>query len=261
MAQLDPSRAFESQSQFPELGVTNEAYASGVSWASVIAGAFVTAALALILLTLGTGLNLSMTPPTVTRDFKVGPGTIVWLITIQIIASAMGGYLAGRLRTKWSAIHTDEVYFRDTAHGFLVWAVALVVTVSFLASSASSILAGSFMRSNAGLWRPLASEVPAEFNLEPNAYFIDSLFRSDRPAPARQLLPANLESPSDLAAPVDRPDLGLQQAPLGQRFRPSAQNWRHRAACAPPAHCDCSGPTHPDTATRLPETRSPESRS
>jgi hypothetical protein len=184
MAQSD-ARAFEPQSQFSELPVTNEAYASGISWAAVIAGAFVTAALALILLTLGTGLNLSMAPATTTGDFKVGPSTIVWLIIIQIIASAMGGYLAGRLRTKWAAIHTDEVYFRDTAHGFLVWAVALVVTASFLASSASSILAGSFIRSNAGPGQTSASEGPTEFNLEPNAYFIDSLFRSNRPGPLR----------------------------------------------------------------------------
>jgi hypothetical protein len=178
------AKAFEPQSEFSEIPAMNEAYASGVSWAAVIAGAFVTAALALILLTLGTGLNLTMSPATPTGDFKVGPSTIIWLIIIQIIASAMGGYLAGRLRTKWAAIHTDEVYFRDTAHGFLVWAVALVVTASFLASSASSMLAGSFIRSNAGLAQTLASQGP-EFNLEPNAYFIDSLFRSDRPGPLR----------------------------------------------------------------------------
>lgn len=183
MEQSD-AKVFEAQSEFSEMPAINEAYASGVSWAAVIAGAFVTAALALILLTLGTGLNLSMTPATPTGDFKLGPGTIVWLIIIQIIASAMGGYLAGRLRTKWAAIHTDEVYFRDTAHGFLVWAVALVVTACFLASSASTMLAGSFRRS-AEPGQMSASEGPGQFNLEPNAYFIDSLFRSDRAVPPR----------------------------------------------------------------------------
>jgi len=63
---------------------------------------------------------------------------IVWIIVTQAIAAALGGYLAGRLRTKWAAIHTDEVYFRDTAHGFLVWAVGVVITAAFLASAASS---------------------------------------------------------------------------------------------------------------------------
>jgi len=99
---------------------------SGVSWAAVIAGAFVTAALSVILLALGTGLGLSSISPwsNVGASASAVVGGIVWLIAMQIIASAMGGYLAGRLRTKWATIHTHEVYFRDTAHGFLVWAVA-----------------------------------------------------------------------------------------------------------------------------------------
>jgi hypothetical protein len=193
MEQSDAT-AFEPQSELSRIPAMNEAYASGVSWAAVIAGAFVTAALALILLTLGTGLNLSMTPATPTGDFKVGPSTILWLIIIQIIASAMGGYLAGRLRTKWAAIHTDEVYFRDTAHGFLVWAVALVITASFLALSASSMLAGSFIRSNAEPGQTSGSEGSAQFNLEPNAYFIDSLFRSDRLGPLRTDLYTSAEA-------------------------------------------------------------------
>ena len=37
----------------------NESHSSGVSWAAVIGGAFVTAALSLILLALGTGLGFS----------------------------------------------------------------------------------------------------------------------------------------------------------------------------------------------------------
>jgi hypothetical protein len=69
----------------------------------------------------------------------VGKAAFAWLILMQIISSSMGGYLAGRLRTKWANIHTDEVYFRDTAHGFLTCAVALVITAAFLASAAASM--------------------------------------------------------------------------------------------------------------------------
>ena len=69
--------------------------------------------------------------------------TIVWLTFTQLTASAMGGYLAGRLRTKWIEVHTDEVYFRDTAHGFLAWAVASLVTAGLLTSVIGSIL-GAF---------------------------------------------------------------------------------------------------------------------
>ena len=117
----------------------NEADASCVYWGAVIGGAFVTAALSIILLALGTGLGLSSISPWANVGASasiVGTAAIVWLIAMQIVSSSMGGYLAGRLRTKWTTIHTHEVYFRDTAHGFLVWAVALVITASFLTAAA-----------------------------------------------------------------------------------------------------------------------------
>ena len=139
-----PSTVADHQSRFDTF-VRNEAYSSGVSWAAVIAGAFVAAALSLILLALGTGLGLSSVSPWSNLGASASTihrAAIIWLIVIQIIASAMGGYLAGRLRTKWATIHTDEVYFRDTAHGFLVWAVGLVITASFLASAAASMVGG-----------------------------------------------------------------------------------------------------------------------
>src|ERR1022692_2868193 len=116
--------------RFPDLDVKNESHSSGISWPAVIGGAFTAAALSLILITLGTGLGFSSVSPWSNMGASastVGKGAIVWLIITQILASAMGGYLAGRLRTKWVHVHTDEVYFRDTAHGFLVWAVGMVI--------------------------------------------------------------------------------------------------------------------------------------
>lgn len=123
-----------------------EASASGVSWAAVIAGGFVAAALALILAFLGIGLGLTSISPWAGSGItatKLGVWAIVWLAATQLIAYGTGGYLAGRLRTKWSTLHTDEVYFRDTAHGLLVWAVGVVVTAAFLGSAASSIMSGA----------------------------------------------------------------------------------------------------------------------
>jgi hypothetical protein len=96
----------------------------------------------------------------------------------------MGGYLAGRLRTKWATIHTDEVYFRDTAHGFLVWAVGLVITASFLASAATSILggAGQVRATSFSTAGGAETDLPAVGqNFGPSEYFIDTLFRSDHP--------------------------------------------------------------------------------
>ena len=159
-----------------------------MSWAAVIAGAFVAAALSLILLALGTGLGLSSVSPWSNLGASASTirrAAIVWLIIIQIIASAMGGYLAGRLRTKWATIHTDEVYFRDTAHGFLVWAVGLVITASFLASAATSLVGGAGQAratSFSGGAAEMAAELPAGTqNFGPNEYFIDILFRSAHP--------------------------------------------------------------------------------
>jgi hypothetical protein len=152
----------------------NESYSSGVSWPAVIGGAFVAASLSLILLTLGTGLGLSSVSPWSNMGASasaIGAGAIVWLIVTQIVASAIGGYLAGRLRTKWTNLHTDEVYFRDTAHGFLVWAVGMVITAGFLASAAASF-AGSAQHS------PTNAPTGQESVLDPNAYFVDTLLRS-----------------------------------------------------------------------------------
>ena len=118
----------------------NEAQTSGVSWPAVAGGAFVTAALSLILLALGAGLGLSSVSPWSNAGASattISRAAIIWLIFMQIASGAMGGYLAGRLRTKWASLHTDEVYFRDTAHGFLAWAVAFVVTAAFLTTAAT----------------------------------------------------------------------------------------------------------------------------
>src|SRR5450759_4102001 len=119
--------------------------ASGVSWPAVIGGAFVTASLALILIILGVGLGLSSISPWAGAGASataIGLSAIVWLIATQAIASGLGGYLAGRLRIKWSTVHSDEVYFRDTAHGFLAWAVGVVITAAFL-GAAISLIVGS----------------------------------------------------------------------------------------------------------------------
>jgi hypothetical protein len=167
----------DRQSSLAEIPGKNESSLSGVSWAAVIGGAFVSASLALILLSLGTGLGFSSVSPWSNigaSASSVGKAAIVWLILTQIVASAMGGYLAGRLRTKWTDLHTDEVYFRDTAHGFLVWAVGLVITVSLLATAATS-LAGEPQRSAAG---STGAAVPTEGMLNPNSYFVDTLLRS-----------------------------------------------------------------------------------
>ncbi len=166
--------------EIPLVAGRNESLASGVSWAAVVGGAFVAAAISLIFLSLGTGLGFSAASPwsnNGTSASAIGDGAIAWLILTQILSSALGGYLGGRLRTKWSGVHTDEVYFRDTAHGLLVWAVAMVITAGFLASAAASF---------AGAQRNVvAANRSQETVLDPTAYFVDTLLRASGSALAK----------------------------------------------------------------------------
>jgi hypothetical protein len=157
----------------------------------VIGGAVVAAALALVLLALGAGLGLSSVSPWSNAGASaktIGIATIVWLALMQIIASGMGGYLAGRLRTKWVDVHTDEVFFRDTAHGFLVWAVGVVITASVLTSAASSIvsgtaqLGGNVLSSAAAGGAAAAASQASGPSAEPSAYVTDLLLRTERPS-------------------------------------------------------------------------------
>ncbi len=168
---------------------TSEATSSAVSWGAVVGGAFVAAALGLVLLALGAGLGLSSVSPWSNSGASakaLGIGAIVYLTLTQIVAAGMGGYLAGRLRTKWVDVHTDEVFFRDTAHGFLVWAVGVVITASFLTSAAASLIGGtaqlgaSAVSSAAGA-AAVASSQTGRPDANPSAYFTDLLFRSERP--------------------------------------------------------------------------------
>src|SRR5579864_6129616 len=116
---------------------------AGVSWAAVAAGAVVSCALTFVLLAFGIGLGLSVVSPwsgagVTATTFKIGTG--LYLVVIAMLSSSIGGYIAGRLRSRWIGVHTDEVYFRDTAHGFVAWAFATVLGAVLLATPASQLL-------------------------------------------------------------------------------------------------------------------------
>jgi hypothetical protein len=118
---------------------------STAAWSAIIAGAFVAIAVSLVLLALGSGLGFASISPwegqgVSMKTFAVT--TAIWLIVMQWLSSAVGGYVAGRLRSRWLGTHAHEVFFRDTAHGFVTWAVATVVVAGVLASSVLSALSG-----------------------------------------------------------------------------------------------------------------------
>src|SRR6202167_4923527 len=108
---------------------------AAVSWGAIVAGAVGAAALALVLIAFGAGLGLSAVSPwsnsgISASTFKTGTG--IYLVIVAVMSSAVGGYLAARLRSKWVGTHAHEVFFRDTAHGFIVWAFATLLRASAL---------------------------------------------------------------------------------------------------------------------------------
>jgi hypothetical protein len=122
--------------------------------------------------------------------------TAIWLIVVQWLSSGVGGYLAGRLRTKWVGIHTDEVYFRDTAHGFLAWALATLLVVGVLGSALSAALgsgvqAVSTVASGAAMGASAGASAGGVSTDNATSYLVDSLFR---PADASKLAATNTES-------------------------------------------------------------------
>ncbi|MET0231424.1 MAG: hypothetical protein ABW186_10875 [Rhodanobacteraceae bacterium] len=125
--------------------VRDDTHAHGISWGAVFAGSAATAALSYALLILGVGIGFASVSPwsySGAAAGTIGVAAILWLTLTQIVASGMGGYLAGRLRGGWRSVHTDEIYFRDTAHGFLSWCVASLVVAAFLASAIAGLLSG-----------------------------------------------------------------------------------------------------------------------
>lgn len=164
--------------------------ASTIAWDAIVAGAAAAAALSLILLMLGTGLGLSSISPWAFDGASAttfGISTILWLTFTQLMASGLGGYLAGRLRKKWATATSDETYFRDTAHGFLVWAVATIATAALLTSVIGSIVSNG-IQAGASVATGVAtaattvagSEITkADGNKDSLGYFVDSLFRTE----------------------------------------------------------------------------------
>lgn len=182
-------------------GTALVAHASALSWSAVFGGAAAAASLSLILLLLGTGLGLASMSPWAgegARAATLGIAGILWITLTQVVASGMGGYLAGRLRVRWSDVDTDEVFFRDTAHGFLSWSVATLVTAAVLTSTISAIVgtgvqAGTSIAGGVAQTAATATTAAATAAVGsqastgngaqgPLAYYVDALFRRDTPA-------------------------------------------------------------------------------
>ncbi|MCC2658390.1 MAG: hypothetical protein K0Q76_3498 [Panacagrimonas sp.] len=168
--------------------------AEAMCWSAVIAGALAAAALSLILLILGSGLGFAVASPWGDEGPSAdafGAAAVVWMILMAVAASALGGYLAGRLRHRWIEIKVEERYFRDTVHGFLTWAIATLIAAAALGSAASLIARGSAAIAGAAA---SAVDGPAVKGMAldraealSDDYFNDALFRSEGAAEKRSL--------------------------------------------------------------------------
>jgi hypothetical protein len=124
--------------------VENEpAPSSAVSWSAILAGAVVSAGLSLILLTIGSGIGFSVANPwsnsAAATTTKAATVAGIYITVTAVLASAIGGYLTGRLRHLWLGTHPHEAFFRDTAHGLVTWAVATVAGAILLGTVTTSL--------------------------------------------------------------------------------------------------------------------------
>lgn len=196
-----------------------ESTVSAISWAAIIAGAFAIAAISLILLALGAGFGFASVSPWSNSNPSVttfGVVAAIWLIVVQWLSAAFGGYLTGRLRTRWVSAPSDEVYFRDTAHGFLAWAVASVLTAALLASTVSTLVGGTARMTTAASATPAASGSAAARSgssaLDPTGYLVAELFRTDHPEVNSSPQPARAE-----AAPIIAHGLAVGEVPAADQ--------------------------------------------
>lgn len=154
--------------------VPEESASSAVSWAAIAAGGVAAAGFTLFLLQLGAGIGLSaLSPwsPAPPSGTTISIATGISLCLISVMASALGGLIAGRLRTRFVGLPSDETYFRDSAHGFLAWAFATILSAAVIGSAATALISGTAqgVTSNPAL------------GSDSTAYYADMLFRSDRP--------------------------------------------------------------------------------
>ncbi|MGV6875804.1 hypothetical protein ACUSIJ_24340 [Pseudochelatococcus sp. B33] len=173
--------------------VPAESSQSAVNWGAIIAGALAASTITIVLTLVGSGLGLTMVSPWPGQGAGLttfAASTAVGLIVIQWLSSAIGGYLAGRLRTKWVGVRSDEIFFRDTAHGFMSWALATLLIAGLLGSglasavgggvqAASTIVSGAASGATSGAANVADRTASDTGNID---YFVDSLLRPNDPS-------------------------------------------------------------------------------
>lgn len=204
-----------------------ESSRSGVSWSAVFAGGVAASGISLILLMLGMGLGFASISPWAGDSMSAAGLAVtagIWIVVVQWLASVVGGYVAGRLRTKWADHHSDEVFFRDTAHGFLSWGVATMLAIAFTAFAGLTAIGGAATGVGA------AAGVAADSS----AYSLDQLFRTD-PAEGGAAEPAAPGAPAAPDAAGAVPDAATAPDATTAAPAQSAQSTAASPSAAPAA--------------------------
>ena len=196
-----------------------------LEWGPVVAGAFAAAAISFLLLTFGTAVGLSVTSPWPHRGVSLSLAAwavLWWTLVVQIGAFAAGGYLAGRMRSRWGESATDEGQFRDAAHGFLVWALAVLIGAMVLALTAgAAVKAGT--QSAAVVAAGAASSAAGratDLAVAPIDYAVDLLLRPAPRATAGQTPP----TVTPLPATGSRGEDAATRAEIARVFAASIRN-------------------------------------
>ena len=115
---------------------------SFVEWGAVLAGGAMSAALSFTLLTFASAVGLSFISPWTDAGVStkvIASLAIFWVLAQQIGSAIVGGYIAGRMRSRFGESSADEVEFRDGLHGGLVWAVGVVISAALALFVAGAI--------------------------------------------------------------------------------------------------------------------------
>jgi hypothetical protein len=165
----------------------NRDQSSYVDWPAVIAGIILASAISVVLISFGSAVGLNF------LDFGYGDGpnpifvgiaAATWFLWVEVSSFMAGGYLTGRLRRRYFDASEDESDLRDGAHGLLVWAGAVILGTVIAVGGVGA--AANAVGSAAATVTTAASNVAegAADAVDPNAYFIDTMFRSTQPVDA-----------------------------------------------------------------------------
>jgi hypothetical protein len=167
-------------------GAAIESSRSAISFSAIFAGALAMASSSLVLVFVGAGMGFAVATPwsgPAAAATKFAATTAIALVVIQWFSSGIGGYIAGRLRVKWAAVHDDQIFFEDTAHGFLAWSLAMLAAAFLFAGVLSAGvhgLVGAAGNSSQGAQNPASAAVPSLTSQVD--YWTDELLRSPQVA-------------------------------------------------------------------------------